>query len=318
MTTKRLILTTLYAVALVGAAKAGPGPAAAATSPVAERHVSVGAQKFRYLETGSGDTLVVLLHGWPQDADVWRKIMPRLAARYHVIAVDLPGVGGTTSPSRDFSKVAMARELHGLVQRLGPKRVVLVGHDIGGMVAYAYARQFPGDVRGAAILDVPLPGLAPWDKIETIPQAWHFNFNTQQPLAEQLVAGRQKIYFRYFFDHNAGNPKAIADDDLGGYAAAYGSTDQLSAGFGFYRAFPKDKLFNDSQRERLAVPLLVAGADRSLGAGAGILAQALRDHGASNVRSMTINGSGHWVAEEQPEEVVRLVGEFVAEVDKSR
>ena len=212
----------------------------------------------------------------------------------------------------------MARELHGFVQGLGAKRIVLAGHDVGGMVAYAYARQFPDDVQGAVILDVPLPGLAPWDKIETIPQAWHFDFNAQTPLAEQLVAGRQTRYFRYFIDHNAGNPKAVSDADVAGYAAAYGSADQLSAGFGFYRTFSQDKLFNDGRREPLAVPLLVAGADRSLGAGTQVLAQALRDHGASEVRAATIEASGHWVAEERPDEVARLIGRFVTIVGKPR
>lgn len=296
-------------------------PAIAPIASIADRQALVGVQRFRYLEAGAGETLIVLLHGWPQDADEWHKVMPRLATRYRVVAVDLPGVGGSTSPSRDFSKAAMARDLHGFVQSLGAKRVVLVGHDIGGMVAYAYERQFPGDVQGVAILDVPLPGLAPWDKIETIPQAWHFQFNAQAPLAEQLVAGRQAgyfRYFRYFIDRNAGNPKAISDADVAGYAAAYRSTDQLSAGFGFYRAFAQDKLFNDGQRGPLAVPLLVAGADRSLGAGADVLVQALRDHGASDVRSATIEGAGHWVAEERPDDVARLIETFVSTITGPR
>lgn len=293
MTLGRLVLAGLLAAALPGQATASPASAARTSIVAGEHHASIDGQRFQYLEAGSGDTVIVLLHGWPQDADEWRRVMPRLAARHRVIAVDLPGVGGSTSPLRDFSKAAMARELRRFVLSLGARRVMLVGHDIGGMVAYAYARQFSDDLIGAVILDVPLPGLAPWDKIETIPQAWHFNFHAQQPLAEQLVAGRQTSYFRYFFDHNAGNPTAISDADVAGYAAAYGTADQLAAGFGFYRAFPQDKLFNDRQRVPLLTPLLVAGADRSLGAGAEALAQALRDHGAAEVRVATIAGSGH-------------------------
>ncbi|WP_072572311.1 alpha/beta fold hydrolase [Granulibacter bethesdensis] len=318
MFVSRLVLALLFAGMPVGLAALPALPAVAPIASIADRRAWVGVQRFRYLEAGAGDTLIVLLHGWPQDADEWHKIMPRLATRYRVVAVDLPGVGGLTSPSRDFSKAAVARDLHGFVQGLGARRVVLVGHDIGGMVAYAYARQFPGDVQGVAILDVPLPGLAPWDKIETIQQAWHFQFNAQAPLTEQLVAGRQASYFRYFIDSNAGNPKAISDVDVAGYAAAYESANQLSAGFGFYRTFPQDKLFNDGQREPLAVPMLVAGADRSLGAGVQVLAQALRDHGVSEVRSATIEGAGHWVAEEKPDEVAQLIERFVAIVGKPR
>lgn len=318
MTLVRLVLASLLAIALLGPPIVAPASAATASIIPEEHHASIDGQRFRYLEAGSGDTVIVLLHGWPQDADKWRRVVPLLAERYRVIAVDLPGVGGSTSPSRDFSKAAMARELRRFVLSLDAKRVMLVGHDIGGMVSYAYVRQFPDDLIGAVILDVPLPGLAPWDKIETIPQAWHFDFNAQQPLAEQLVTGRQVSYFRYFFDNNAGNPKAISDADVVGYAAAYDTADQLAAGFGFYRAFPEDKLFNDSQREPLPTPLLVAGADRSLGAGTEVLAQALRDHGASKVRVATIAGSGHWVAEERPDEVADLIDRFVTTVGKPR
>jgi pimeloyl-ACP methyl ester carboxylesterase len=310
MTPTRLILAALMATATLAPVMAKPLPVVAQAT-IADRQATVGGQRFRYLEAGSGDTLIVLVHGWPQDADEWRKVMPRLAARNRVVAVDLPGIGGSTSPSRDFTKAALARELHAFVQSLHARRVVLVGHDVGGMVTYAYARQFPGDIAGAAILDVPLPGLAPWDKVEVMPQAWHFDFNAQQPLAEQLVEGRQARYFRYFLDRNAANPKAISDAEVAGYAAAYRSPAQLSAGFGFYRAFAQDKAFNDGQRGPFALPLLVVGADHSLGAGATALAQALREHGASNVRTATIDDAGHWVAEEQPDQVVRLVAGFV-------
>ncbi|MCD2175962.1 alpha/beta fold hydrolase [Rhizobium sp. C4] len=319
MLAPRLILAVLLASAPIAFTVVRPAMATAeTTASIHERTASVGSQRFRYLEAGTGETLIVLLHGWPEDASEWHKVMPRLAMRYRVVAVDLPGVGGSTSPSRDFSKAAMARELHDFVKGLDARHVVLVGHDIGGMVTYAYARQFPEEVQGAAILDVPLPGLAPWDKVETIPQAWHFQFNAQAPLAEQLVAGRQTRYFRYFIDKNASSPTAIRDADVAGYAAAYGSADQLSAGFGFYRSFPQDKLFNDGQRGNLPVPLLVAGADRSLGAGADVLAQALRDHGASDVRSVIIDGSGHWVAEERPDDIARLIELFVTTIDKLR
>jgi pimeloyl-ACP methyl ester carboxylesterase len=311
MTPIRLYLAALIAIAPPAAADAGPAPGAAHAT-ISERQATVGGQRFRYLEAGSGDTLIVLVHGWPQDADEWRKVMPRLAARDRVVAVDLPGIGGSTSPSRDFSKAAMARDLHAFVQSLHARRVVLVGHDVGGMVTYAYARQFADDIEGAVILDVPLPGLAPWDKVEVMPQAWHFGFNVQQPLAEQLVEGRQARYFRYFLDRNAANSKAISDADVAGYAAAYGSAAQLSAGFGFYRAFGRDKAFNDGQRGAFETPLLVVGADHSLGAGVMALAQALREHGASNVRTASIDNAGHWVAEEQPEQVIRLVVGFVS------
>ncbi|MBB5713063.1 alpha/beta fold hydrolase [Sphingomonas xinjiangensis] len=315
-----LLLTALLAAAAVPVAIAAPNavPAAALEATrIADRSVTIGDQTVRYLEAGRGDTLIVLVHGWPQSADEWRQVIPKLADRFRVVAPDLRGIGGSQSPSRDYSKAALARDLHSFVQSLGAKHVVLVGHDVGGMVTYAYARQFPQDLTGAAILDVPLPGFAPWEYVEKLPQAWHFDFHAQQPLAEVLVQGRQAAYFRYFIDHNGANTKAIGDQEIARFAQAYASPAQLSAGFGFYRAFPRDKEFNAAQRAALSLPLLVAGAEHSLGAGAAALAGDLRAHGASDVRVATIDKSGHWIAEEQPDAVAALIWEFAAEVGQT-
>ena len=285
---------------------------------IADRTVTVGTQRFHYLQAGTGATAIVLLHGWPQSSYEWRRVMPLLADRYTVIAPDLPGVGGTSASGDDFAKATLARDIRGLVTKLGLKHIVLVGHDIGGMVAYAYARLYPGDLAGVAILDVPVPGVAPWEMVKTIPQAWHFGFHQQQPLAEQLVSDRQAIYFRYFIDSHADNPAAIADTDVAAYAAAYGSAQSLHAGFGFYRAFAADETFNASHREPLDVPLLLGGAEHSMASGETQLEQGLKALGVRDVSVVNIMHSGHWIAEEQPAATADLIAAFAARVSKAR
>lgn len=287
-------------------------PPASRAGDIADRTATVGDQRVRYLAAGAGDTLVVLVHGWPASADSWRDVIPRLAGRYRVVAPDLRGVGGSASPSRDYSKAALARDLHAFVRTLGARRVVVVGHDVGGMVAYAYARQFPADVAGVAILDVPVPGFAPWDAIAASPHAWHYDFHAQRPLAEQLVAGRQATYFRYFVDRTAGNARAIDDAEIARFARAYESPTQLAAGFGFYRTFDQDAAFNAAHRGPLRVPLLLVGGDRGMAATTAVTAAAMRAHGATDVRTATVTRSGHWVAEEQPSQVAGLIDRFAA------
>lgn len=242
-----------------------PGAMPQTTTAIEVKSAQVGGQQIRYLQAGSGPIAIVLLHGWPESSHEWRHVIPRLAGRYTVIAPDLRGIGGTSTPSDDFRKASLAHDVHGLVAKLGLRRVVVIGHDIGGMVAYAYARQYPRETLGIGVLDVPLPGLAPWDAIRSSPHAWHFEFNDQKPLAEQLVSGRQALYFRFFINSTAANPSAITDKAVAAYAAAYASPERLRAGFGFYRAFPEDEAFNKVHAGPLEVPILLAGADHSMG-----------------------------------------------------
>lgn len=301
-----------------GTATAQPKAAASAAS-IADRSVRVGAGRIHYLRAGSGATTIVLLHGWPQSSHEWRRVMPLLADRFTVIAPDLPGIGGSTGPAGGaaapvaaFEKAALAHDIHAFVATLGARRVVLVGHDVGGMVAYAYARLYPDELAGVAILDVPVPGIAPWDMVKTMPQAWHFGFNRQEPLAEQLVAGRQALYFRYFIDSNAADRSAVTDTDVAAYAEAYRSPASLHAGFGFYRAFAADAAFNAAHREPLDLPVLIVGADHSMGSGEGLLEQGLKTSGARNVRVASIPSSGHWIAEEQPAATAKLIADFAS------
>ncbi|USX25344.1 alpha/beta hydrolase [Oxalobacteraceae bacterium OTU3CINTB1] len=310
------VCALLSGTASVGAENLAPSARATITQNTAQ----VGEQKFHYLRTGSGDTTIILLHGWPQSSHEWRHVMPLLADHFTVIAPDLPGIGGSSQPPSDagagqsFEKAALARNLHGFIKTLSARRVVLIGHDVGGMVAYAYARLYSKDLAGVGILDVPLPGIAPWNAVKSIPQAWHFNFNAQKPLAERLVAGRQTLYFRQFIDNNALNASAISDRDVAVYAAAYDAPESLSAGFGFYRSFVEDEKFNAAQSERLDLPFLLAAADGSLGGGIVPMEAGLRALGVRNISVTLIPNSGHWIAEENPVATAEAIAKFAAAV----
>lgn len=225
-----------------GGALAAPVAQAPAVA-ISEHRIQVGEQQVRYLRAGSRGTPIVLVHGWPQSADGWREVMTLLAVEHIVIAPDLRGIGGTSAPTQDWRKETLARDLYAFLQAMNLQKPVLAGHDIGGMVAYACARLFPNTLSGVAILDVPLPGIDPWDAVAGSAHAWHFDFHAQKPLAERLVSGRQAAYFRYFIGSVAKRPAAISDDAVRMYAAAYGSPESLSAGFELYRAFPADAAF---------------------------------------------------------------------------
>ena len=286
----------------------------AQATTIHDRTLVAGAQTFRYLSAGTQGQPIVLLHGWPQNADEFRKIIPDLAKHHVVYAPDLSGIGGTTAPGKNWHKEILARDIKRFVNALGLKEPLIVGHDIGGMIAYAYARQFPKDLGGLAILDVPMPGLAPWDDVAKSQHAWHFDFHDQKGLAENLVAGRQAEYFRYFIYKTAANPETITESEIAVYAKAYGSPDQLRAGFELYRAFDDDAAFFKSHNEPFDVPMLVVGGQYSMQATLPVMAKSFADSGATNVRTAVIAGAGHWLADEQPARTAAVLEEFAAEV----
>lgn len=258
-----------------------------------------------YVRGGAGPA-ILLLHGFPEDWLEYRKVMPELAKRFTVIAVDLPGVGGSAPSASGYTNAAMADEIHELLAGLRLERVYVVGHDVGGIVAYAFIRRHPDDIRGAMILDAPLPGIGPWNAILREPLVWHVGFH-QAPdeLAEKLVMGRQAVYFRNFL-----RGPAFTDDDVAHYAAAYAKESQLHAMFEMYRAFPGDAALDAAQRGRVDVPLVVGAGELSpFHKYVPAIAAALRANGCESVRTATIAGSSHYVMEEAPAQVLALIEE---------
>jgi pimeloyl-ACP methyl ester carboxylesterase len=297
--------------ALAPAVLAPDSPAlAAASAKIRDGKIDVNGVRYHYLLAKGHGTPVVLLHGWGSTSFMWRLVMPQLVARgYTVLAPDLRGLGDTAKPATGYEKANIADDIHALVAQLnlGPD-VNVVGHDMGGMVAYAYAAQHPDEVRSLAILDVPLPGIAPWDQIVQMPRTWHFRFYTVQDLPEMLIAGRELAYLKWFHNSEAVNSRAFTNDVEETYAREYAMPGALRAGFEYYRAFPEDARQNRAFAQRkLTMPVLGIGGAGSLGP---IVGEELR-HVALDVQAVQIDGAGHWVAEEQPEAVTDALLKFL-------
>jgi pimeloyl-ACP methyl ester carboxylesterase len=234
--------------------------------------------------------------------------MPLLAKKFTVVAVDLRGVGGSSATPGGYESANMAEDIRQLTEQLKLEQVYVVGHDIGGMVAYAFARLYPQATRGAMILDVPLPGIEPWEESVAGPEFWHIPFHQTPNLPEQLLAGRQAVYFRSMLHSDQ-----FSDSDVAHFAASYAEPDHLRAGLELYRAFPANGVFNASQRSAIDVPLVwAAGAKSFFGKIGSRLAQDLRAHGCRNVKTEIIKDSGHEVMIDQPEIVVELIERYAS------
>jgi pimeloyl-ACP methyl ester carboxylesterase len=302
---------------IVCAAAAAPSPAQRPIDPAVAKlgpafvsdTVQANGTTLHYVRGGTGPA-VILLHGFPQDWYEFHRIMPRLAKRFTVIAVDLRGVGGSAATAGGYDAANLAQDIHGLAQQLQLEQVYVVGHNIGGMVAYAYARLYPKDTRGVMTLDVPLPGIEPWEEVKADPLLWHVNFHQTPDLPEKLIAGRQAIYFRHFFNLGTVNRDAIDDEDAAHYAGAYAAPEQLRAGFEMYRAFPANETFNASQRSPVDVPLVMVGGDKSFGPLLPAIAETLRSHGWASVTTEIVANGGHYLPDEKPDAVADLIERY--------
>src|ERR1700736_6003339 len=164
---------------------------------IVSRTAEVDGVQLHYLTAGHGPT-VILLHGYTQTSRMWKPIIPLLAERFTVIAPDLPGIGDSGIPANGLDMKTSAIRIHALARSVGVEKARVVGHDIGLMVAYAYAAQFPAEVEKLVVMDAFLPGVAGWEPIYNDPNVWHFRFHGPTP--EALVKGRERIYFEYFWN----------------------------------------------------------------------------------------------------------------------
>ena len=266
--------------------------------------------RLHYVTAGQGDP-VVLLHGWPQTWYQWRHIIPALAQQYTVIAPDMRGLGDSSKPASGYDKRTVADDIYQLVRRLGWQRIFLVGHDWGGPVAYAYACAHPEAVRRLVILDVMIPGAG----LERIPQAsprgglWHLSFHGVRDLPEALISGRERLYLSWFY-RTAYNPTAISEADIDEYVRCYAAPGGLRAGFEYYRALWQDVEHNkEHAKSKLTMPVLALGGEYGFGARTLRSMQELATH----VRGGVIAHCGHWIAEEQPAELIAQLLAFFGE-----
>jgi pimeloyl-ACP methyl ester carboxylesterase len=278
----------------------------AADKIIASRTADVGGVKLHYLTVGQG-TALILLHGYAETSLMWRPIMPALGERFTVIAPDLPGIGDSDIPRDGLDMKSAAVRIHELAKSLGVQRAEVVGHDIGLMVAYAYAAQFPSEVTKLVLMDAFLPGVAGWEPVYNNPNIWHFRFNGPTP--EALVKGRERIYFDYFWnDFAADKTHSIPEADRKAYTAAYARPGRMHAGWEYFVSFQQAaKDFAQLSRTRLTMPVLTIGGDKSLGEALGTQAKLV----ATEVTVVVLKDTGHWVLEERPKETTEALQHFL-------
>ena len=274
---------------------------------ITEKSAKANGVRINYKIGGKGP-VVVLLHGYAQTSHMWLPLMPRLATSHTVIAPDLRGAGGSARPPDGYDKKTLARDIRNLVRRLGHERVKVVGHDIGLMVAYAYAAQYPAEVGKVVLLDAFLPGVGQWKDVWLLRDLWHFHFHGKTPLA--LVKGRERIYFEHFWnDFAADKTRSVPEKDRRIYAAAYARANGMRAGFEYFRSFEQDaRDFAAFSATRLDMPFLVLTGEKASGT---FLIDQTRLV-ATDVSGTVVKNAGHWLMEEATDQVVPAIVAFLS------
>jgi pimeloyl-ACP methyl ester carboxylesterase len=275
--------------------------------PIESKFAEANGVKLHYLTTGQGDP-VLLLHGFAQSSHMWRPLMRELAKNHTVVAADLRGAGQSDAPEQGYTKAAMARDVHALMTGLGYDKVSLVGHDMGMMVAYAYAVQFPSAVARVALLDSFLPGVGEWTRVALVRDQWHFHFFGKTPVA--LVQGRERIYLEHFWnDFAADTTKSVPEADRKIYAAEYARPNHVRAGMEWFRTLDEDaKEFHDYAAKPVTMPMLVITGEKGTGDFLVNQAQLI----ATDLQSAVVPGAGHWLMEEAPGYVIPKLVEFLS------
>jgi pimeloyl-ACP methyl ester carboxylesterase len=273
---------------------------------ITSRIATVDGVKLSYLTAGHGPT-VILLHGYTQTSRMWKPVIPLLANKFTVIAPDLPGIGESEIPASGLDMKTSAVRVHALAKSLGVEKASVVGHDIGLMVAYAYAAQFPAETEKLVLMDAFLPGVAGWEAVYNNPAIWHFRFNGPTP--EALVRGRERTYFEHFWnDFAADKNRSLPANDRAAYVAAYARPGRMRAGWAYFVSFTQAaKDFEQLSQTKLTMPVLAIGGEKANGEVLGAQAQAV----ASDAKVVVLKNTGHWVLEENPKETTDALMNFL-------
>ncbi len=279
---------------------------AAADETIVSRTAEINGVKLHYITAGHGAPLI-LLHGYAETSLMWKPIIPVLAERFTVIAPDLPGIGDSDIPAHGLDMKSAAIRIHDLAKSLGVQKAEVVGHDIGLMVAYAYAAQFPTEVTKLVLMDAFLPGVEGWEAVYNNPNIWHFRFNGPTP--EALVQGRERTYFEYFWnDFAADKTHSIPEADRKAYTAAYARPGRMHAGWAYFVSFQQAaKDFAQLSQTKLPMPVLTIGGEKSLGEALGQQTKLV----ATDVTVVVLKDTGHWVVEERPKETTEALQKFL-------
>jgi pimeloyl-ACP methyl ester carboxylesterase len=312
----KCIARALHAL-LVGAFAAAavqPGAVRAETTPIGSfgpqftAHTVVAGGRVIHYRSGGSGRAVVLLHGFADTGEMWIPLAPQLVGHYRVIIPDLPGLGQSRPAPANarYDMATVARSLHALLLSLHVRREAIVSHDIGLMLAYAYAAQYRNEVTKLALIDAPVPGLGPWQQTLLMPGVWHFNFHGKY--AEELVAGRERIYLNRIWDDFAAHPDRIANAKRTFYAASYAQPGNMHAGFSYFAAFSQDAGQNVAFAKRpLSIPVLAMGGAKSFGGLEPQFARAL----ATSVITSNLPDCGHWIEDECPASANAIILQFL-------
>ena len=301
----QLLLTTLiwFAVPATSSAQAFDFPG------FTLRDVTVNGATIHTRSGGSGPP-VLLLHGYGETGDMWVPLAADLARDHTVVVPDLRGLGLSSKPAGGFDKKTQARDVEAVLTALGVRQADVVAHDIGNMVAFQFAAQFPDRVRRLVLIDAPVPGVGPWEEVLKNPLLWHFRFGG--PDMERLVAGRERIYLDRFWNEFSASPDRFGEAARGHYARLYALPGAMHSGFAQFAAFDQDAIDNRAFLAgggRLKMPILAVGGEKSFGP---MMATVMRAAG-SDVTEGIVPQAGHWIMEENPQATIRLVRDFLAQ-----
>ena len=260
-----------------------------------------------HVRVGGKGPAVVLIHGFGDTGDMWQPLAVDLARDHTVVVPDLRGMGLSGHPASGYDKRTQAADIRAILTALGIDRADIVGHDIGTMVAYAYAARYPDKTTHLVVMDAPVPGIGPWDEIVRSPALWHFDFGG--PDMERLVKGRERIYLDRFWNEFAGDPSKIDEATRRHYAKLYALPGAMHSAFAQFRAIRQDAEDNKATTAtKLGMPVLAIGGEKSFGAMEAVVMRAA----ATDVRELVVPGSGHWLMEEAPKATVAAVRAFLS------
>jgi len=285
-------------------------PAVAQSNKYESHTANLSAVKIHYLKAGTGKKTLVLIHGFGDTSHMWIPLFDEFGKDCTIIAPDMRGLGESSRPVAGYDKKTIAADIHELMKSLGVEKINLVGHDIGLMVAYAYAAQYPNDIEKLALLEAPIPGIGDiWERIYTTPALWHFHF-VNSPIALELVKGRERLFLEHFWQTLSPHPETFPEADRRFYAKSYAQAGAMRAAFEMFKTFnSQDATDNRGFAERkLTMPILTIEGDKAMGGALETQSKIV----ANNVASIILTDTGHWLMEQRPAETKAELKKFFA------